>query len=401
MVAAAGVVAATDAGSVVMRPPGYEPPFPMLSAPEQALAALGDALALIDADAGRCEWTSPAWQARLRGVEWPALWCALGPAIALAQRQGSGSADIEWLGASGGVVRARTEVAIADAPGRLAVRLGGATASAGADSATSQASRRHLEDRERLLFTSRSISIGEMAATLAHEINQPIGTVTNVLRGMLAWLEQREPGVEGSPVKAEDADPLAELRQGVRLALDQALFAARIVGRIRDYTQSRQPAREPVDVLVLLRDSVGLLDWEIARDGVAAVLALAEPELPARVLGDAVMLQQVIVNLLRNSLDALRDTPEGQRRIVVRTRRHDAPTLRSQIEIEVRDNGCGLSAEDEQRLFVPFQSTKPTGMGLGLNICRSFIELHQGRLWFTRAPAGESGCSFHVELPLM
>ena len=364
----------------------------MLSAPEQALAALGDAVALIDVDAARCDWASPAWKARLHGVEWAALWRALGPAIALAQRRESGSADIEWPDANGVVVRARAELAVTCTPGRLAVRLGGA------DGVASHATRRHLEDRERLLFTSRTVSVGEMATTLAHEINQPIGTVTNVLRGVLAWLDQRR---RPDAMDALAGEPLAELRQGVRLALDQALFAARIVGRIRDYTHSHQPAREAVDLHALLRASIGLLDWEFARDGVAAVLVLAEPELPARVLGDAVMLQQVIVNLLRNSLDALRDTPEGQRRIVVRTCRHDAASARPQIEIEVHDNGCGLKPDDEQRLFVPFHSTKPTGMGLGLNICRSFIEMHQGRLWFTRAPAGESGCSFHVELPLM
>ena len=263
------------------------------------------------------------------------------------------------------------------------------------DRAASQAARRHLEDRERLLFVSRSVSVGEMATTLAHEINQPIGTVTNVLRGVLAWLDQRE---RAGAVGAEDS--MAELRQGVRLALDQALFAARIVGRIREFTQSRQPNRELVDVHALLRTSVALLDWEVARAHVGVALDFASAEPAPRVLGDAVMLQQVIVNLLRNAVDALGAVDAGQRRVVVATRLHRAVAAPPRIEIEVRDNGCGLTADDEERLFVPFQSTKPTGMGVGLNICRSFVELHQGRLWFTRASADEGGCSFHVELPL-
>ena len=267
--------------------------------------------------------------------------------------------------------------------------------------ASSQAVRRHLEDRERLLFVSRSVSVGEMATTLAHEINQPIGTVTNVLRGMLAWLDQRERTGAGAGTAAGDAeDSMAELRQGVRLALDQALFAARIVGRIREFTQSRQPTREPVDVHALLRTSVALLDWEVARAHVGVTLAFASAEPAPRVMGDSVMLQQVIVNLLRNAVDALGAVDAGQRRIVVATRLHRAVAAAPRIEIEVRDNGCGLTADDEERLFVPFQSTKPTGMGVGLNICRSFVEMHQGRLWFTRAPAGEDGCGFHVELPL-
>ncbi len=266
------------------------------------------------------------------------------------------------------------------------------------DPSSSQAVRRHLEDRERLLFVSRSVSVGEMATTLAHEINQPIGTVTNVLRGVLAWLDQRERA--GAATVGDAEDSMAELRQGVRLALDQALFAARIVGRIREFTQSRQPNREPVDVHALLRTSVALLDWEVARAHVGVTLAFASTEPVPRVIGDSVMLQQVIVNLLRNAVDALGAVDAGQRRIVVATRLHRAVSAAPRIEIEVRDNGCGLTADDEERLFVPFQSTKPTGMGVGLNICRSFVEMHQGRLWFTRAPADESGCSFHVELPL-
>jgi two-component system, LuxR family, sensor kinase FixL len=266
------------------------------------------------------------------------------------------------------------------------------------DSIASEAARRHLEDRERLLFVSRSVSVGEMATTLAHEINQPIGTVTNVLRGVLAWLDQRE---ASSATELAAGDSLAELRQGVRLALDQALFAARIVGRIREFTQSRQPNREPVDVHALLRTSVALLDWEVARALVDVRLDFARLEPPPQVLGDAVMLQQVIVNLLRNAVDALGGVEPAQRRIVVATRLHRAPAAPARIEIEVRDTGCGLTAGDEERLFVPFQSSKPTGMGVGLNICRSFVEMHQGRLWFTRAAAGEGGCSFHVELPLV
>lgn len=263
---------------------------------------------------------------------------------------------------------------------------------------TSEAMRRHLEDRERLLFLSRSVSVGEMATTLAHEINQPIGTVTNVLRGVLAWLDQheRDATLPASIVGSDDA--LSELRQGVRLALDQALFAARIVGRIREFTQSRQPQREAVDLHDVLRASVALLDWEIARARATVTLELAADASAPQVMGDAVMLQQVAINLLRNALDAVAGLPEGPRRVVVATRLPRGAAGRRAIEIEVRDNGIGLSADEEERLFVPFHSTKPTGMGVGLNICRSFVEMHQGRLWYARAPAGGAGCSFHIEL---
>jgi two-component system, LuxR family, sensor kinase FixL len=289
-----------------------------------------------------------------------------------------------------------------------AIDLAAATQTAAnqrADPSALRAARRHLEDREQLLFTSRSVSVGAMATTLAHEINQPIGTVTNVLRGVLAWLDQRERSADAADADAApiqtQAQAMAELRQGVRLALDQALFAARIVGRIREFTQSRQPARDPVDMHALLRASVGLLDWEIGRADVAVSLDLAPIEPGPVVLGDAVMLQQVLVNLLRNALDALGEVDARPRRIVLATRLNQSVPARPQIEIEVRDNGCGLSADDEGRLFVPFHSTKPTGMGVGLNICRNFVEMHQGRLWFSRASASEPGCSFHLGLPLV
>ncbi len=263
---------------------------------------------------------------------------------------------------------------------------------------------RHLEDRERLLFTSRSVSVGEMASTLAHEINQPIGTVANVLRGALARLEHWPPP-DGASAE-EQLRFSRELQEGLRLALDQALFAGRIIGRIREYTHSHQPRREPVDLHALLRDSLALLDWEIARDGVQASLELAAASrdgAPYRVNGDAVMLQQVVVNLLRNALDALREraASPAPRRLQVRTHVPAPGAGPAEIEVHIADNGVGLAADAEHQLFVPFQSTKPTGMGIGLNICRSFIELHQGRLWFTRNPVSEGGCTFHIALPLV
>jgi two-component system, LuxR family, sensor kinase FixL len=288
---------------------------------------------------------------------------------------------------------------------------------ASAPQADGQALRRHLEDRERLLFTSRNVSVGEMASTLAHEINQPVGTIANILRGALTRLSQWPE--DGVPDAAEQLRLVTHLQQGLQLALDQAMFAARIMGRIREYTHSRQPRREAVDLLALLRESMTLLDWEFQRDGVATTLTIegqsglqTAPDEPAWVHGDAVMLQQVVVNLLRNALDALRMREAGAHALApprIAVQLHTGTPQKGQaarqsarqpeLEIRIADNGVGLSAEAESNLFVPFQSTKPTGMGIGLNICRSFIELHQGRLWFTRNPPEHGGCTFHVALP--
>jgi signal transduction histidine kinase len=272
------------------------------------------------------------------------------------------------------------------AGGRLALRL----VDAGAQG---QAVQRHLEDRERLLFTSRVVSVGEMATTLAHELNQPIGAVVNLLRGVQMRLARAESGTgTGTGIGAGAAGD-GEVRQAVARATEQALFAARIITRIREYTHSRSPKRARFDVGQVLRASVQLLDWEIARDAVCVELEVpADAE--AVVVGDEVMLQQVFVNLARNALDAMRALAAGAPRVLGA---HVALTA-SQVEVAITDTGCGLSDDAEERLFVPFASTKPSGMGIGLNICRSFVELHQGRLWFSRRQP--AGCAFHVALPL-
>jgi two-component system, LuxR family, sensor kinase FixL len=244
------------------------------------------------------------------------------------------------------------------------------------------AERRRLEDREKLLFTSRVISVGEMATTLAHELNQPIGAIANLLRGIRARMQ--------NPGGAEDS---GELLQAIGTATEQALFASRIIARIRQYTQSHQPRRDAVDLQKLAQSTLALLDWELKRDGVVAGLTVEPAETRAcACLGDEVMLEQVLVNLIRNAIEAMRTSQPAQRRLNLAVRRRGG-----EIELDVSDRGCGVSERAEKDLFVPFVSTKPTGMGIGLSICRSFMELHQGRLWFTRNDAG--GATFHIALP--
>jgi len=339
---------------------------------EAALDAFDDGVALLDLETGALRWASAAWRRQSPGS-------GLADALLAALAQPDGAATRGVLALADG---AAVEWARSAQPALVALRL--------REPAPARETRRHLEDRERLLYTSRAISVGEMAATLAHEINQPLGSVANVLRGVLARLEHRDAG---------DVSSTAHLQQGVRLALDQTLYAARVVGRVREFTQSRQPQYGPVDVPALLRDSLALLDWEFSRQHVQVSWSHTEP-LHGRVTGDPVMLQQVFVNLLRNALDALRERPAGEGRIEVSVAHGPRGLARDEVEIGIGDNGSGLSEQAEARLFVPFQSSKPTGMGIGLNICRSFVELHQGRLWFTRNPPPQGGCTFRVALPL-
>lgn len=238
---------------------------------------------------------------------------------------------------------------------------------------------RQLDDREGLLFTSRSLTVSEMGSVLAHELNQPIGATANLLRGLKLRLTRRHP---------DSTDELAALDKAVQ----QVTYASQIIGRVREYTQQRQPRAEALDLVDLVHQSLALLDWDLQREAVRLVLRL--PLRPVPVQGDAVMLQQVLINLLRNALDALRLDRPAEPVIDI-----ELIVDGARAELRVGDNGPGITPQTEARLFVPFSSTKPNGMGLGLSICRSLIEMHQGRLWFSRREAG--GCCFHFALPVL
>ena len=334
----------------------------------RALGALGDAVALLDRRTHVLRWASEAW-------------LALHPQLAAGTSRAELERVLPGIGAAfdtpapcrstlgaGGFWDARTAVFDGD---HLLLRLTDARE-------PSRVLQRQLDDREQLLFTSRVISVGEMATTLAHELNQPIGATANLLRGLRTRLATR--GLNG------------EEQQALDRAIEQVMFASRVIARIREFTHSHQPRHAGIDLAALVRASASLLDWDLQRSGTRLVLQL--PDSGVMVRGDEVMLQQVIVNLIRNALDALRSDPPAapQVTLVLRAGARDA-------ELQIRDNGCGLGEDAAARLFVPFASTKPNGMGLGLSICRSFVELHQGRLWFSRN--ADRGATFHLGLPLL
>jgi two-component system, LuxR family, sensor kinase FixL len=334
-----------------------------------ACTAFGDAVALLDPRTQRLRWASPAWlqlqPALAAGTPLRALEQAL-PGLGAARLAGSEArtlcvgAALEW----------ELQVAALDDGTRL-LRLTDRREQG-------RAVQRQLDDREQLLFTSRVIAVGEMAATLAHELNQPIGATANLLRGLRARLARRAARLAGEESAA------------LERAIEQVMFASRVIARIREFTHSHQPRHTRVDLARLLRASASLLDWDVRRTGARVSLEL--PEGGAFVRGDEVMLQQVIVNLVRNALDALRTDPPEDPQLALRLLPRPG-----ELELQVCDNGCGLGDEAAAKLFVPFASSKPNGMGIGLSICRSFVELHQGRLWFSRNP--ERGATFHLGLP--
>jgi two-component system, LuxR family, sensor kinase FixL len=340
-----------------------------------ALASLGDAVALIDRRSRQLNWASDAWRAMLPQLADSRDVAALEPHLA-----GLGAA-LDAGGDNAGAPR-RLELGDSAQWGAELVSLDGGDWLLRLTDRREQgrALQRQLDDREQLLFTSRVFSVGEMATTLAHELNQPIGATANLLRGLRSRLARRK-----QPLDGEEAGALER-------AIEQVMFAARVITRIREFTHSHQPRHGRVDLAALLRASASLLDWDLRRS--RARLQLQLPEGAVLVRGDEVMLQQVLANLMRNALDAMRaDPPEDpQLTLTLAVKGHEAI-------VQVCDNGCGLGDDAAARLFVPFASSKPNGMGIGLSICRSFVELHQGRLWFTRN--AERGATFHVGVPLM
>ena len=233
----------------------------------------------------------------------------------------------------------------------------------------------YMQARDTLFSTSRTISVSEMATTLAHELNTPIGTISNILNGVKMRL--KNPDAQMDTIDA-----------ALDRALDQARFSQNIISRIRDFTQSRRPKPALLDIHVQLKEAIELLDWLLNHNHCQVQIDVQDE--PLYISGDATMLQQVFINLIRNAVDAMHQQSKELRKLKV-----TAQNIDGKITVSLADTGHGLGSSD--KLFVPFATTKSSGMGVGLNICRSFIELHQGRLWLS--PNEQEGCTCFVELP--
>ena len=243
--------------------------------------------------------------------------------------------------------------------------------------------RKHAEElarqqQEKLQLTSRLVTMGEMASTLAHELNQPLAAITSYNTGCLNKLES------GAFTRDELSGALTKL--GV-----QAQRAGRIIRRVHDFVRKSEPKRAPCDLAEVIDDSIGFIESAAKNRHIRIVREIQgmRPELMA----DQVMLEQVLLNLMRNALEAMNDQPSERRRLTIKLSQ-----LENQMEIRVIDLGPGISTEVQEKLFTPFFSTKAEGMGMGLNICRSIIEFHQGRLWVENNPEG--GTIFVITLPI-
>ena len=236
----------------------------------------------------------------------------------------------------------------------------------------------YAAERDEMFSSAHAVSVGELATTFAHELNQPLGTITNILHGVQARIET---GSIQEP----------EVGKAIDMAIQQTRFAARLINQIRDITDSHQPRFVELDISQVLSRSIELLDFIFITENVH--VRLSKPEKKNHMIrGDYTMLQQVVTNLLRNAVEAMRGTDQLRKCIDISMSQGT-----DFVKIEIKDNGHGISNESSEWLFKPFNSTKPDGMGVGLSICKSLIEQHQGQLWIT--PNDLTGSTAHLLLP--
>ena len=235
--------------------------------------------------------------------------------------------------------------------------------------------------QEQLQFTARLVTMGEMASTLAHELNQPLAAIASYNSGCLNLLDHPD-------VAAKDIRPALE-KLGV-----QAQRAGKIIRRVHDFVRKSEPKRAPCAIGEVIEDCLGFVEADARKYHIRIDCEIPRlPPIPA----DRLMLEQVLLNLIRNAMEAMSNTPEPHRILHIATELNE-----TELSVSVSDRGIGISPEIRDKLFTAFFTTKPEGMGVGLSICRSIIEFHRGRLWVeenTQSPSG-SGTIFTFTLPL-
>jgi len=229
-----------------------------------------------------------------------------------------------------------------------------------------------------LAHVTRITTLGELAASIAHEVNQPLAAMVADAEASINWLAAAEPNLE-------------QVRDALSTIVNDGHRAGEVIQRIRQLAKKTDPQREAVAINSMIEDMLPLLRPEVRRHDVSLRLDLA-PNLRA-VPGDRVQLQQVLINLVMNGIEAMASVGDRPPVLVIRSRPHEG----DQVLVSVEDAGVGIDPNSVNQLFSPFFTTKPGGMGMGLSISRSVIEGHGGRLWATPNPI--HGATFHFALP--
>jgi C4-dicarboxylate-specific signal transduction histidine kinase len=242
-----------------------------------------------------------------------------------------------------------------------------------------ESERRYRDAQMELAHVNRATTIGQLSASIAHEVSQPIAAAVTSAEAGLYWLAARPPNLE-------------EVRDAFKLIVKAGTQAGEVVNRIRGLIRKTPAQKASLDMNEIILETIALTRGEMRRHGIALQTELANG-LP-RILGDRVQLQQVILNLVMNAIEAMSEVGEGPRDLLIDT----AADGSRGVLVAVRDSGPGLDPDTLDRLFDPFYTSKPEGMGMGLSICRSIAEAHGGRVWAT--PNVPRGASFYFNLPL-
>jgi two-component system sensor kinase FixL len=235
------------------------------------------------------------------------------------------------------------------------------------------------ESLAEVAHADRLATIGRLAAGIIHELRQPLSAISlyaGALRseGAADWSDSR-------------------VQEGIARIAESAELGGRIVDRLRTFMRNGSVAESFVDLRESVSDALTFMQFELQRSQILCTTIL--PKEPLWVRGDAVLLTQVLLNLVRNAVDACGDFAAPDRRVRIEARSLD----RRWVEVVIQDSGVGVAAEAKDRLFDPFFTTKPDGMGVGLSLCQSIVELHGGRIRYLEAEQGASGATFVVKLP--
>jgi PAS domain S-box-containing protein len=234
------------------------------------------------------------------------------------------------------------------------------------------------EAQMQLAHANRVTATGQLAASIAHEVSQPIAAALTNANAASRWLGSEPPDLE-------------EVGQALGRIIRDSRRASDIIGRIRALVRKTPPRHDQLDVNEVALEVVALTHGELRRTGTALQTQLAD-HLPL-ISGDRIQLQQVLLNLILNAVEAVSGSNSSPRELLIRTAQDD----RGDVLVAVQDSGPGLKPENADRLFSPFYTTKPGGMGMGLSICRSIVEAHGGRIW--AATDGPRGAVFSFVLP--
>jgi signal transduction histidine kinase len=275
--------------------------------------------------------------------------------------------------------RLRTDHESRDEIGRLAAAFNAMLAelAASREREAADAARRAAMQTE-LAQVARMTTMGEMAASIAHEINQPLAAIVNNANASLRWLGQEPPNVERA-------------RSVLERVVSDGGRASEVIRSIRGMLEKGSQERVELDVNELIREVMTFVRADLKHHGITVRTELAEG-LP-RISAVRVQLQQVLLNLIANAVESLASIEDRARVLTVRSQKADGYG----IVISVEDTGSGIEPKDLERIFEPFFSKKPEGMGMGLSICRSIVEAHGGRI--TASPASPRGSIFQVRLP--